>query len=169
MKKMKLRELTHAASLCFFGGAKSAEAENLVFVPRANARDFLRRRTKTALFFGRLTTFLWGMLFAGAALAQQSGQSGWNPSNFSNTGLPSGSIYGIISAVLYWILGIFGFIAIIGFVISGIMYLTAAGDDDQQERAKDQMKWSIIGVIVGLAGLVVIYAANNLLNAASNF
>ena len=100
-------------------------------------------------------------LFPAAALAQ------WNVGRYSGTQLPSGSLYNIIENILKWLLIIFGFIAIIGFVISGIMYLTADGDEDQQEKAKNQMFWSITGVIVGLVGLVVLYAVHKMLSGSS--
>ena len=100
-------------------------------------------------------------LFPAAALAQ------WNVGRYSATQLPSGSLYNIIENILKWLLIIFCFIAIIGFVISGIMYLTAAGDEDQQEKAKNQMFWSITGVIVGLVGLVVLYAVHKMLFGSS--
>lgn len=81
--------------------------------------------------------------------------------------LPTGSIAGIISNIMNWLLGILGVFAIIGFVISGILYLTAAGDEAQQKKAKAQMTWSIMGVLVALAGWVVVLAVQNLLNATS--
>jgi hypothetical protein len=49
------------------------------------------------------------------------------------------------------------------------MYLVASGDDDMQKKAKNQMMWSITGVIVGLVGLVVIYAIHNMLSGAYNY
>jgi hypothetical protein len=96
-----------------------------------------------------------------------TGGGGWNVGNYSSSGLPSSSIYTIIVGIMKWLLAIFGFVAIIGFVISGIMYLVAAGNDDMQEKAKNQMMWSIVGVIVGLVGLVVIYAVDNMLDAVT--
>lgn len=82
-------------------------------------------------------------------------------------GLPGGSIYGIIGNTVFWLLGIFGFLGIIGFVVSGIMYLVAAGDDSMIKRAKAGMLYSIIGVIVGLLGLVIIQAVNAWLSGVS--
>ncbi len=97
-----------------------------------------------------------------AALAQ------WSPSAPSGAkDLPQGSLYSIIGNIMNWLLGILGFIAIIGFVISGIMYLTAAGDEGQQKKAKQQMLWSITGVIVALIGWVVVLAVQNLLDGSS--
>ena len=91
------------------------------------------------------------------------GGGGWYPDTLNTVGLPGGSIYGIIYYLMLWILGIFGFIGIIGFVISGIMYLTAAGNEEQIKKAKRAMMFSIIGVLVGLVGLVVIFAVDSML------
>lgn len=82
-------------------------------------------------------------------------------------GLPSGRIYDIIYNFLFWILALFGAFGLIGFVISGIMYLTSTGDDTQIEKAKKAMKWSLVGVIVGLAGLVIMLAVDELLSGWS--
>lgn len=80
-----------------------------------------------------------------------------------DTGLADTDIFQIIRNLMFWILGLLGFIAVIGFVISGIMYLVAAGDEDAQKRAKRAMYYSITGVIVGLIGLVILSAVENLL------
>jgi len=87
----------------------------------------------------------------------------------TNTGLSDTPVQEIISSVLTWILGIFGFLGIISFVISGILYLTAAGSVDQEKRAKKAMVMSIIGVIIGISGLVIIYAVSKMLNATPDF
>ena len=97
------------------------------------------------------------------------GGGGWSLGSIAGFGLPSGSIMGIVVSILYWLLGLLGFFGIIGFVISGIMYLVSAGDDDMVTRAKAAMKYSIYGVIVGLAGVVIIQAVNYALNGFSNF
>jgi hypothetical protein len=87
----------------------------------------------------------------------------------TNVGLPQGTLVGVITNLTNWILGIFGFLAIISFIVSGIMYFFAAGDDTAQEKAKKQMTWSIMGVIIGLLGLVIIYAVDALLRGTSGF
>lgn len=87
----------------------------------------------------------------------------------TNVGLPQGTLAGVISNFTNWILGIFGFLAIISFVVSGIMYFVSAGDDRQQEKAKKQMQWSIIGVVIGLIGLVIVYAVDALLRGSTGF
>lgn len=100
-----------------------------------------------------------------AALAQ------WvvdNP-DYVATGLPGAPIYIIIRNAMYWILGIFGFIGIIGFAVSGIMYLTSAGNEKQVETAKKAMLMSIVGIIVGLVGFVVINAVDSALGGIEGF
>ena len=85
----------------------------------------------------------------------------------SSTLLPTGTFYSIIRNIMYWLLGILGFVAIIGFVISGIMFLVSAGDEDRQKTAKKAMYYSITGVIVGLVGYVVLQAVEYMLGAST--
>ncbi len=87
---------------------------------------------------------------------------GWGLVN--DFGLPAGSITGIVTGILIWLLTIFGVIGIIGFVISGAMYILAAGDEKAMETAKNAMKYSIIGVLVGLSGYVIIQAVAAILS-----
>jgi len=91
--------------------------------------------------------------------------AGWTLSN--PYGLPEGSIIGIISNLLFWLLMVFAIVGVIGFVLSGIFYLLAGADESMVEKGKDGMKWSIIGVIVGLSGFLILQAANMLLSGAS--
>lgn len=84
----------------------------------------------------------------------------------SGTGLSEKSIIEILTAFIGWILGIFGFIALLGFIISGLQYIFATGDEGMAETAKRNMKYSIIGVIVALSGWIVIKAVDALLNAS---
>lgn len=93
----------------------------------------------------------------------------FDPEAGGQTNLPQSSIFDIISNIMLWLLAILGFIAVIGFVISGILYLVAAGDEDAQARAKRAMIYSITGVVVGLVGLVILFAVQRLLGAQSQF
>lgn len=106
-----------------------------------------------------------GLLLPAIAFAQW----GTGLSNAASGGTPGGTIYGIIQATMNWLLAILGFIGIIGFVIAGIMYLTAAGDEDRIEKAKNAMFYSIMGVIVALIGFVIIQAVNTWLGEGTNF
>lgn len=90
---------------------------------------------------------------------------GWAISN--PYGLPEGSVMGIASNLLFWLLSLFAILGIIGFVISGIWYLVSAGDEGMAEKGKEGMKYSIIGIIIGLSGFIIMQAVNAMLGAAS--
>ncbi|MGW8185125.1 MAG: hypothetical protein ACWGHO_03365 [Candidatus Moraniibacteriota bacterium] len=93
----------------------------------------------------------------------------WSITATPSAGLPRGAISAIILGIMNWLLILIGIIGVIGFVISGILYLTAAGNEDRMQKGKNAMTWSIIGVIVGLVGFVVIQAVDKMLNATPNF
>lgn len=87
-----------------------------------------------------------------------------------SVGLPQGGdLKTVVTNFMKWLLAIFGFLAIIAFIISGIIYITSAGDEDRQKTAKNAMNYSIIGVIVGLSGYVIIQAISSLLGGSSTF
>jgi len=88
----------------------------------------------------------------------------------TNTGLPnsSGGIRGVLNNILVWLLSIFGVIAIISFVISGIQYFLSAGDEKSMQAAKRNATYSILGIIVALSAFVVIRAVDTALRASSS-
>ena len=79
------------------------------------------------------------------------------------TGLSKTSVADIILNLMKCMLYLFGFLAIIAFVISGIQYLSAAGNMNMIETAKRNMNYSIIGIVVALSGLVILIAIDALL------
>ena len=83
------------------------------------------------------------------------------------TGLPAGSLLGILTSGMNWLLVVVGILGVIGFVIAGIIYLTAAGDEEQIAKGKQAMIYSIVGVIVALLGVIIIQAVQALLGGSS--
>lgn len=110
-----------------------------------------------------LVVFLLGFVIFGN-LAHGSG-SGVNIP--TDTGLPGGTIKGVLTNLLMWLLSIFGILAIISFVISGIQYLMATGDDKSMETAKRNMTYSIIGIVIALSGFIVVQAIDTALRAVN--
>ena len=86
----------------------------------------------------------------------------------TSTGLSTAAVSTILSNVASWILGIFTTVTIIAFVISGAQYLLAAGEEKVLETAKRNMKYSIVGVIVGLSGFIIIQAISAALKTGSS-
>ena|GEM_PF-4976808 len=92
---------------------------------------------------------------------------GWNSAPLKDClKLPTSSdgISGIILNVFQWILLIFGFAGVAGFVVSGIMYILSRGEEDAMKKAKKAMTYSMYGIVIGLSGLVILTAAINLLS-----
>ncbi|KKQ53055.1 MAG: hypothetical protein US70_C0006G0025 [Parcubacteria group bacterium GW2011_GWD2_38_11] len=85
----------------------------------------------------------------------------------TGTGLPAGSLIGILTSGMNWLLIVVGILGVIGFVIAGILYLTAAGDEGQIDKGKHAMIYSIVGVIVALLGVVIIKAVQGMLGGSS--
>jgi hypothetical protein len=83
----------------------------------------------------------------------------------AETGLSDKTVVQILTKFLNWLLEIVGIIAIMGFVISGIMYLVSAGNEEMITKAKKYMMYCLIGIIVALASFVVIKTIDSILNA----
>lgn len=66
------------------------------------------------------------------------------------------TLAGIATNVLNFLLSIVGVIGIIMLVIGGLMYLLAAGDEDRINTGKKIVNYSIIGIAVALAALVIV-------------
>lgn len=96
-----------------------------------------------------------------------AGAEGFDIGSITGLGLPAGSVYSIIYNIMLWILGLFAFFGIIGFVVAGIMYLVSAGNEEMIGKAKTYMMYSIIGVVVGLMGFVIIQAVSVMLGASN--
>ncbi len=114
-------------------------------------------KIKKILFF--LAIVLTG-IFSTSNTVVQAATTGFNIGNLYNYGLPvptsNTPILDIVSNLLYWLLAILGIVGVIGFVISGLIYLISSGNDNMISKAKSAMVASILGVLVGLSGLVII-------------
>jgi type IV secretory pathway VirB2 component (pilin) len=80
------------------------------------------------------------------------------PTSLQAGGLSDASFYEIIKRLLNYLLGFIGVLAVVGFVVAGIMYITAAGDENRMENAKKMLTYSIIGLAVALLSLVILIA-----------
>ena len=100
-----------------------------------------------------------------ATPGSNASQKGWTTglSNGTTGGVSQLTPTAIIKNIINYALAIVGFLGVLGFIISGIMYLVSAGDEKSAEKAKGYMVNSIIGVIVALLGYVVMAAISTLL------
>lgn len=138
----------------YFGGIKKLVKNYLSL-----RMSFGKKIAKTVLF----------ILLALSQFFSHQASSGSGVYIPSDTGLPNTTFQAIFTNFLKWLLLIFGFLAIISFVITGIMYITSAGERERSENAKKQMYWSIIGVIVALSSYVILKAINTWFGGSSMF
>lgn len=65
--------------------------------------------------------------------------------------------------ILNFCLSIFGVLAIIGMVIAGFLYFTAAGDERQMLLAKKAFLSGVVGIVIALSGMILIRTITALL------
>ncbi len=81
---------------------------------------------------------------------------GWTDVSSSSTTSSALTLSEIAVKVLDFLLGISGVLSIIMMVIGGMMYLTSAGDEERIKKGKDIFKFSVLGIIIVLASLVIV-------------
>jgi len=84
------------------------------------------------------------------------------------TGLSGVSFYEVVVTVMNWLLIIITVLAVIGFIISGVYFITAAGTG-RVEDAKHWLTYSIIGIIVALIGYIIVQLVDNLLKGNETY
>jgi hypothetical protein len=117
--------------------------------------------------------FAAALVLAPTLVSAQFGQVNVNATNSSlttlggNAGMSNATFGFIINRIMNWVIGILGIGAVISFVIAGILYLTAAGDETKTEKAKSMMTYAIIAVVVALVGFITIRLVTNLFGAGT--
>ena len=117
-------------------------------------------KNKKKILLAMLLVFLLGAFFIFPTVQAANGVT--IP---TDTGLSSKTIAEILTTFLKWLLTIVGIIAVIGFVISGIQYIVASGNDKVIESAKKNMMYSLIGITVALASYIIVKAIDSILKA----
>jgi uncharacterized membrane protein len=77
-------------------------------------------------------------------------------------GTPGGSdLAGAIETVINFLLALAALVAAIFLIVGGVRYITSQGDEDQAERAKLTILYSVLGLIViGLAAIIANFVTN---------
>lgn len=74
------------------------------------------------------------------------------------------TLAGITDGFLIWIVRFAGAFAVIAVIYAGFMYITSAGNSDQAEKAKKNLTWAIIGVILVAFSSFIVFNVNDILN-----
>lgn len=76
---------------------------------------------------------------------------------------PSPSLQQMVTSAENVIALVFSAIAVIMFVIAGILFLTAQGEPDKVKTARAAFMWGIAGVIVGIIAFSIIAIVSRLI------
>lgn len=74
----------------------------------------------------------------------------------NDSGLSDVRVKYILSGVMNWFLMILTVLAVISFIISGFLFITAGSNSAQVEKAKTWLIYAIIGTVVSLSGYIVL-------------
>ena len=109
----------------------------------------MRNRNKKIIYFGLVFLFLISIFLVTTVPA------------FAQIPLPSGSptnkdIFEIANTAINYVMGLFGFIAVIVMLYGGFVWMTAAGNSDQVDKAKDIIRNGLIGLVIILAAWAIV-------------
>ncbi|MFW5885236.1 MAG: pilin [Patescibacteria group bacterium] len=103
-------------------------------------------------------------------LPEAQAQGDWTPSGFDPDEAKDSSLSDmtpseIFETIIGWLLAILAFLAVLGIIISGIMYVVGGGST--KESAKGWLMYSIIGLVIALLGYVIVNVITQLLSAGT--
>ncbi len=105
------------------------------------------------------------MVLTGGAVVSGADFSTWG-ANCAPMKVPT-DIRQAIMNVTNWILGFVAIIATLIVIYGGVLYLTAAGNEEAVEKAKKTISYGIIGIVIcGLAYAIVIVVSTVILSGA---
>lgn len=111
-----------------------------------------------------LSNFSWVIL---PSIALAAGDLGL--SNAGKVELNQGDLVSMIAKIVNTALVLVGVLALAFFIYGGFLYITAAGDTEQIEKAKKILIYAVIGIVViGLAYSVVQFVINAFTGSGSS-
>ena len=81
--------------------------------------------------------------------------------NLPNKSGAADPVVQVLISVMQMLIGLVGILAVVAFVISGIFYLTSAGDENRMEQGKRGMIYAVLGLVVALASFIILTAIYN--------
>ncbi len=85
------------------------------------------------------------------------------------TGLPDGSVSGVLNTVLNWLLMIFVIIATISFVVTGLQFIFSfGGASGSESQAKKNFTYTIIAIFIVGGSLIILKTVIGLLGPVSS-
>ncbi|MBI3231917.1 MAG: hypothetical protein HYZ51_02460 [Candidatus Doudnabacteria bacterium] len=77
------------------------------------------------------------------------------------------TVFGLIKIAMTWLLTFAGIIATVFLIIGGYQYITAAGNEEQSEKAKKTIINSILGIVVVVLAITIVTIITNTLGQSN--
>lgn len=71
------------------------------------------------------------------------------------------TIAGLVNRLITWFLSLVGVIMLVLFVYAGLLWMTSQGGD-QIKKAKDTMKWALLGLVVVFGAYAIVFSVINM-------
>jgi len=124
----------------------------VMYMLSGGSKEMTERAKKTLVFaIAGLAIVLAAPLFYQEIKAVLSGSS------------PGSALQAVLSNILKLLLSIVGFLAIISMVVGAIWMFTAVGDEERYELGKKTATYSIIGLVIAVASLIIATQVKNLI------
>jgi len=81
----------------------------------------------------------------------------WTPQGYDN-------VSSFLIRLIDWGLLLMGSFAVIAVIYSGFMYISAGGDQALAEKAKKNLTWAIIGVVLIALSAVIVQIVNSIIS-----
>ncbi|MBD3245196.1 MAG: hypothetical protein GF335_04345 [Candidatus Moranbacteria bacterium] len=62
----------------------------------------------------------------------------------------------VVVSIMDFIVMVFAALAVLAFIISGIIYITSSGNDDLMAKSKKSLIYSAIGLVIGALALIIV-------------
>jgi len=82
--------------------------------------------------------------------------------------LPQGEIADTIVRIVQYVLGFVGVILFVMIIYGGILYMTAAGNEEQAKKAKSVLTYAIIGIVIVAFSFIIAEFAINALSGGED-
>ncbi len=113
-----------------------------------------------------LTTF--GVLIFHSTYVAQAIEFDPGGSIRAKLNLPANDLQSTSINFLQWVLGLLGLVAVVLIVYGGLVWMTAAGNEDRIRKAKEILRGAVIGlVIVLLAWSIFLFVFNSVRNVST--
>ena len=80
-------------------------------------------------------------------------------------GLPEGDLLTTTLNLVDFVLGFFGLTAVIMIIYGGFTYLTAGGNEEKVESAKDTLRRAVVGMVIVMLSYAIVTFVFNVVNS----